>query len=385
MADPLPTNVRRMGWISFFTDACSELVYPIYPLFLTETLKAPVTALAAIEGTAIAVASLLKAWSGIRSDVSGRRVGWIRAGYFLGNIGKPLTALAPTWGVVFAIRIADRIGKGLRTSPRDALLANSMPADEQGRAFGFQRAMDMAGATVGILGAALLVWLLPGQYRTIFLIAAVPGLIAVGLTWMLHDPPPGEARVKAVAPIRSLPKSFLPILAVSALYGFAASSDALLLLRASGMGFDALGVVGLYAMANLIASLGAYPAATWSDRIGRKRLLAAGWAIYGLVYVGLAASGFWLAPWLFAAYGVQLALTEGAVRAWAVDEVSPEARGTALGLFHATVGLSALAGNLAVGLVWDQAGASPALLISAAASLLACLGLFVLPSGRTRR
>jgi MFS family permease len=242
--------------------------------------------------------------------------------------------------------------------------------------------MDMAGATVGILSAALLVWLLPGQYRTIFLIAAVPGLIAVGLTWMIHDDSPGEARVQALAPLRSLPRSFLPTLAVSALYGFAASSDALLLLRASGMGFDALAVVGLYAIANLIASLGAYPAAVWSDRVGRKRLLALGWTIYGFVYLGLAYGGFWFAPWLFAAYGVQLALTEGTVRAWAVDEVPRETRGTALGLFHATVGLSALAGNLAVGRVWDRQGPSQALLISAAASLLACLALFALPSGR---
>jgi MFS family permease len=384
----LPPLVIKLGWISFFTDACSELVYPLYPIFLVQVLKAPVASLAAMEGAAVAVASLLKAWSGIRTDRTGRRVVWIRWGYFLGNIGKPLTALAPSWQVVFGIRIADRVGKGLRTSPRDALLAGAVPEADGGRAFGYQRSMDTAGATVGVLLAALLVTIIPGQYRTIFLVAAIPGLLAVALTFLLTDPPVDATKPKptSVVPIRELPRGFWPVLGISAVFGFASSSDTLLLLRAANLGLGDVHVILLYALINFIAVVGAYPFGVLSDRLGRKKILLVGWLMYAGVYFGLASGSAGWVPFLFAAYGLQLGLTDGVVRAWISDHAPSSVKGTAMGLYHATVGIMALLGNLAAGWVWDRFGAADGLRVSGYAALGACvlLGLYGIKTSRQK-
>jgi len=386
---PLPAVVKRLGWVSFCTDVASEMVYPVVPLFLASALGAPAVALGVIEGVAEAVVSLMKGWSGWQSDRMGKRVPFIRLGYGLAVLSKPLLALAFAWPMVFLARGVDRLGKGLRVSARDALVADAVDPRIVGRAYGYGRSMDTLGAMVGALVAVCLLWLLPGGYRAIFLLATVPGLITVWLTLGLRE-------AKHLAPVsgthsprpclrealRAQPESYWRTLVPLSLFALANSSDAFLLLRAHNLGLTDIETVLAYALFNLVYAVSAYPLGTLSDRLGRWPMLCCGWILYAGVYLGMGhatVSSLW---WLFPVYGLYMGLTDGASKALIAVQTEPSTRGVAIGLFQMTTGLMTLCGSILAGILWDIAGPSSAFLLGAVAALAALAALFVLAPWR---
>lgn len=384
MVARLPRQVWQLGWISFFADIASEMAYPILPLFLKGALRAPASALGVIEGIPEAVVSFMKGWSGWQSDRLGRRVPFIRWGYGLSAVGKPLIAFATAWPMVLFSRSLDRLGKGLRTTARDALIVDCAGREQLGRAFGLHRGMDTAGALVGVLLTYLLLVFLPGEYRLIFLLAAIPGLFSVWLTFRLREraaraPEPPEPEPETETPIaaplertRFRPSSgYYRALGLSLVFGLANSSDAFLILRASDLGLAASTTVLAYALYNVSYTLVSYPAGALSDRVGRYRVLGAGWLLYAGVYLGFSGSSS-LAVWpLFAVYGIYMGMTQGVTKALVADHAPPEHRGTALGMFFMASGLVTLLGNVGMGLVWDCFGAEVALRAAAGVALLA--------------
>lgn len=379
----LPKRVWVLGWISFFADVASEMVYPIIPIFLTTVLKAPATALGAIEGFAEAIVSFMKGWSGWHSDRTGKRLPYVRWGYGLSAVGKPLLGLATAWPTVFLARSTDRLGKGLRTSARDALIADAVDRSIYGRAFGLHRAMDTAGAFVGGLLAIVLLLLLPDNLRAIFFVAALPGLASVVLTFALREPelPAATHAEKADQgtfaqlreTLREMPPAYWRAVTITLLFGLANSSDTFLLLRANQVFQEgnplgarlaalspetaALIVTTLaYTLYNITYVATSYPAGLLSDRIGRWRVLAAGFVLYAGVYSGFAfanSSSIWM---LFALYGVYAGLTNGVGKALVADHAPSHARGTAIGFFTMASGGITLAGNVVAGLLWDFVG-----------------------------
>lgn len=379
----LPAVVRRLGWVSFWLDVASEMIYPLVPLFLASVLHAPGLALGLIEGVAEGSLAMFTALAGLQSDRVRRRVPFIRAGYAISVLAKPLLALAYSWPVVLVLRALDRFGKGLRTAPRDALIADATEPAQRGAAFGFHRAMDTSGAFVGVLLALLLMSWLPGQYRAIFALTAIPGVVAVALTMLVREP----SSTTVAAPIarggvRELGASFWRIAAVLWLFALANSSDAFLLLRAKDVGFADTQVVWGYALMTLTYAASAFPAGRLSDRFGRAPVIAAGWAIYALVYgafAWLAAPALWLG---FAVYGAYLGLTQGVATAWVADHAPRELRGTAQGVYRFGLGVALLASSTLAGWLWDAVDPSAPFVFGSGAALLA-LGL--LPFAAHRR
>ncbi len=414
-ADRLPRAVRVLGWVSFFADISSEMAYPLLPLFVVGALHAPATTLGLIEGLAAVLIAVLAFWSGRSSDRTRRRLPAVRWGYGLPVVGKALIALATGWPVVLAGRLVDRVGKGLRGSPRDALIADATPAAMRGRAFGFHRAMDTAGACVGGLLSAGLLMLLTDDgtapasvLRLIFGVAATLGIAAFALTWLLREAPPVGAMTPAHGPtavaaaarpaaaagsvVAAWPadsavsrRAFAVTLAVLAVFAVANSSDAFLLLRASGLGLSPQAVVLAWTGANLVYALLAYPVGRLSDRVGRWLPLSLGWALYAAVYVAFAfaddaGSESSLAAWcLLAVYGAHLALVDGVSKALLTDIAAPARRGALLGMAAMVTGLASLVGSVAAGWLWDASGPRAALLLGAGAAVLA---LLLLPLAR---
>ena len=337
----LPRAVVTLGWISLFTDVASEMLYPVAPLFLTAALGVPVVAVGIVEGAAEALVSVLKGLSGWHSDRIGRRLPYIRWGYGLSAAAKPFMALAFSWPAVLLARAADRLGKGLRTSARDAFIADAVDPAHGGRAYGFHRMMDTAGALAGVLLAAGLLALLPGQYRLVFLASALPGLAAVGLTLRLREsrkqPPCASANPSPrpdAGSLAGLPSAYWMALGPLMLFAFANSSDALLILRARDLGLTDVQCILAYALFNLVYALCAYPLGALSDRMGRWPLLMAGWTVYAGVYLGFALldpAALW---WLFPLYGLFMAANEGVGRALIRDRIPDGRQGAAMGLFH---------------------------------------------------
>ena len=379
----LGRNVVALAAVSFLTDASSEMIYPLLPLFLTGVLGAGATALGAIEGAAESTAAFLKLGSGWWSDRLRRRKPLVVLGYALATALRPLVGLARAPAQVLAIRLGDRVGKGIRTSPRDALIADSTPPETRGRAFGFQRAGDHAGAVVGPLVAfALLRWAgMP--LREVFLWSAVPGVLSVLLLVVaVRETPRAAPERSAATPAADLhaplPRRFWAVLAVILLFALGNSSDAFLLLRAAQLGVAAPLIPVLWALLHLVKALASTPGGALSDRLGRKPLLIAGWALYALVYLGLgAARAEWQVWALFAAYGVHFGLTEGVEKALVADLVPAARRGTAFGWYNLTLGLGALPAALLFGFVWDRAGAPAAFGLGAALALAAAAGIAV--------
>jgi MFS family permease len=291
--------------------------------------------------------------------------------------------------MVFAARIIDRSGKGLRTTARDAMIADAAPPAIAGRAYGFHRAMDTAGAIVGVSLSMGLLALLPGAYRTIFLLAALPSLVAVWFTFRLKD----KGWEKEAAPprrplresLRGLPRSYWRALALLSLFALANSTDALLLLRTRDLGFSDIQVIGAYVLFNMVYAATAYPAGIVSDRVGRWRIMLGGWTVYALTYFGFALSGpgwIWV---LFPVYGLYMGLTEGVGKAIIASGLPTERRGTAMGFFLMLTGLLSLLGNLAAGLAWDLIGPRAPFLMGGALALLAVAAALVLPRGGPAR
>lgn len=379
----LGRNVIALGVVSFFTDMSSEMIYPLLPVFLTTTLGASAGMLGAIEGAAESTASLLKLASGWWSDRVGKRKPLVVAGYGIASIARPLIAVAQSAGQVLAIRLADRFGKGIRNAPRDALIADSVDPSIRGKAFGFHRAADHAGAVIGPLIAFVLLQWLGFELRTVFLLAIIPGIFAmVAVVGFVREtaaaPPPGSAATPRddAAPV---PRSFWAYLGVILLFTLGNSTDAFLLLRASQLGVPVALLPILWATLHVVKSAASTHGGGLSDKIGRAPTLIAGWTIFALVYVGFGvATQQWHAWALFVVYGLFFALTEGTERALVAD-FSGAKRGTAFGWFHLTVGLGALPASVLFGLVWDRAGASTAFYMGAALAALAALGIAIIP------
>ncbi|HEU4995113.1 MAG TPA: MFS transporter [Gemmatimonadaceae bacterium] len=391
---PLGRNVIALTAVSFFTDVSSEMIYPLLPVFLTSTLGASAGMLGLIEGAAESTASLLKLASGWWSDRVRRRKPLVVFGYTLASFTRPLVAAAQSASQVLAIRLVDRVGKGIRNSPRDALIADSVDPAARGRAFGFHRAGDNAGGVVGPLVAfAMMQWFGLGM-RTVFWLAVIPAVFAVFTVIVFvqesrHDTRPdggadsgadGGANGGADGSTVVLPRSFWAYLGVLLIFTLGNSTDAFLLLRANQLGVPVALAPILWMTLNLVKSLSSTHGSGLSDRIGRMPTLLMGWGVYALVYLGFAfASAAWHAWALFCAYGLFFALTEGTERALVADYVPAVRRGTAFGWFNLTVGLGMLPASLLFGLVWDRLGAHGAFIMGAALAGLAAAGLAFVP------
>lgn len=399
----LPRPVILLGWVSFFADVSSEMIYPLMPLFIVGVLGATTTVLGGIEGAAAAVVAFLGAWAGFRSDRRRKRVPYVRWGYGLPVLGKAMIAIAFAWPMVLAGRLVDRVGKGLRGSPRDALIADATDESIRGRAFGFHRAMDTAGAMVGVLLSAGLVWWFIGTprapakdalenlppmqsagdgFRLVFGISAVLALISLAITFLVRESEPQTTSTRPQATGRAdgrvLSSSYWRTVSLLVIFTLGNSSDAFLLLRASEVSLTPWAVVLAYALYNVTYALLSYPAGIVSDRLGRWRVMALGWAIYAVAYLGFAytnAVGIWF---ILPLYGVYMALTDGVSKALVVDHARRERRGTALGVYYMLIGLASVVANLFVGLVWHHYGATPALCLGAGCAGLALILIPVL-------
>jgi MFS family permease len=405
----LPEGVWALGWVSFLSDVASDMIFPLLQDFLTRVLGAGPAALGLIEGVAEATASLMKAVSGWWSDRTRRRKPIVVAGYSIAAAARPLVGLASSWLQVLAIRFADRVGKGIRTSPRDALLADLVPAGERGRAYGLQRAMDNAGALVGpLLAAALLRFFLEDE-RQIFLLAAIPGALAVAvLVWRVRETPrevrrldlppsprpspPSSVHVSPAGEIRGergaapsgrsargnnrLPRRLRVAIAIFVLFTLASATDAFLLLRARDVGVPLWQIPLLWAMFNGLKAAAGVPGGILADRLGRVRAILAGWVVYAVSYVGFALVSGPAPLWgLFAFYSLFYALTEGAERALVADLAPSTLRGRAFGAFHASVGLAALPASVLFGVLWKAFGPAAAFFTGAALAVLAAAAL----------
>lgn len=366
----LPRNIWVLTGGSFLTDISSEMIVHLIPLFLANILGVRTVTIGLIEGVAETTASLLKVFSGRYSDKLGQRKWLTVAGYGLSTVAKPFLVLANSWTAVFAVRFTDRVGKGIRTAPRDALVADSIEPEHRGLAFGLHRAGDTAGAAIGLLTAFIVVWLAQGSdmtlqtatFRTLVWISVIPAVLAVLLLVVGIREVPAQEGKKAPKSLawHDLGRPFKQFLFVVALFTLGNSADAFLVLRAQERGLSVLGVMALLVAFNLIYAVISGPASALSDKIGRRRLLVAGWLLYVLLYAGFAlAQTGWQMGLLFAAYGVYYGLTEGSAKAFVADLVQPEQRGTAYGFYNAAVGVMALPASLLAGLLWQGVGRWP--------------------------
>lgn len=369
-------NVIFMGLTSFLTDTTSKMIYSIMPMFLM-SLGASKTQLSLIEGIAESTASLLKAMSGWWSDRIGRNKPFMIIGYAFTAVMSPLFSLAANPLQVLAIRFTERVGKGIRTAPRDSLVAASSSEGTKGRSFGFHKAMDNSGAILGPLLAAALLARLPGQFRTVFLIAGIPAALGlVCLIAFVREARSDRPKLTAKLSLRSFPKRYYFFLAIVFVFTLGNSTDALLLVKASEVGIAQAMVPVVYLLFNGMSVLFAVPAGMLSDKIGRERLIIFGYLLYALVYLGfgITRSPAWVVA-LFVAYGVYSASTDGVQKALVTDIVDENMRGTGLGLYNFLVGITLLPASLIAGVLYDRVGSGApfyfgAMMAFAAAALL---------------
>jgi MFS family permease len=385
----LGRNVVALAAVSFLTDVASDMTYPLLPVFLATVLGASATSVGAIEGAAETTAALLKLASGWWSDRVSRRKPLVVAGYTIASVIRPLIGLSQSVGQVLGIRVADRVGKGIRSSPRDALIADSVDPAIRGRAFGFHRAADNAGAVVGpLLAFALLRW--GGiPLRTVFLLTAIPGALAVlMLLFAVREVPRAAPPRDAAGPAdlkTPLGRPFWAYLGVLLLFTLGNSTDAFLLLRAGQLGVPMALIPILWAMLHVVKSGASTPGGILSDRVGRKPLIVAGWLVYAAVYFAFGrAWQTWHAWALFAVYGLYFGLTEGVEKALVADLVPGGRRGAAFGWYNLTLGIGALPASLLFGFLWDRWSSTAAFDFGALVALTAAAGLAVVVPGRRR-
>jgi MFS family permease len=376
-------NVFRLGIVSFFTDISSEMIYPLVPIFLTETLGAPRAIVGVIEGVAESTASVFRVLSGWLSDKVGKRKPFVLIGYVLSALAKVFLAVAFHWPVVLLARVGDRFGKGLRSSPRDALIAQWTAPSVRGRGFGFHRAADTAGAVFGPLAALALLALIGEKYRAIFAFALVPAVLAVVmLRGVSERAPASEERESQPRPrLRDFGGAYYVFLAISLIFALGNSSDVFIILRARNLGLGVSEAVLAYVLYNLVYALLSMPAGIASDRLGRRGVITGGFAIFAAVYFGFALVNTGAYVWLlFAVYGIYMALTEGVGRALVTDFVGAQWRGTALGLYQGGMGLMILLSSVLAGVLWDQVGpAAPFFVGGSTAALAFVLAALLLP------
>jgi MFS family permease len=364
----LPRNVWVMSATSLLNDISSEMLLNLIPFFLANILGVRTAVIGLIEGVAETTASLLKIYFGALSDRFGKRKPFAVIGYALSAVTKPLLYFASTWGWVLGVRVADRIGKGIRTAPRDALIADSIDDKQRGLAFGLHRAADTLGAFLGLGIATFIVWRTQAQasllsldtFKLIVLVSIIPGVLGVLVLASGAREVTGTGtgvEVKRLS-LNEMDPRFKYFLFVLVLFTLGNSSDAFILLRGQERGLSILQVMGMSLTFNAIYTVFAGPLGAWSDQVGRRRLMLGGWLAYGLVYLGFAFSKTGWQIWaLFALYGLYYAATEGAAKALVADLVPQAQRGTAYGLFNAAIGITVLPASLIAGLLWQGLGA----------------------------
>lgn len=384
----LDRNVIALAAVSFFTDVSSEMIYPLIPTFLSVVLGASASAVGIVEGAAESTAALLKLASGWISDRTRRRKPLVLWGYGIAGIARPLIAFAQSVGQVVAIRVTDRVGKGIRTSPRDALIADSVDPSMRGRAFGVHRAGDNAGAMIGPLIAFALLRMSDIPLRSVFLLSAIPALCAMlVLAVGVHDKP-HSAREAAKTKLdgEGLSGRFWAVIGVVLLFTLGNSTDAFLLLRAAQLGVPVALAPLLWAMLSAVKSFSNIPFGALSDRVGRKPLIVAGWLLYAVVYLLFGrASAPWEAWALFAAYGVYFGLTEGVQAALISDLVPATRRGAAFGWYNLALGLGALPASLIFGAIWDHVSSTAAFTFGAALAGAAAIGIALVAPAQQQR
>jgi MFS family permease len=364
----LPRNVWIMSATSLLNDISSEMLLNLIPFFLANILGVRTAVIGLIEGIAETTASLLKVYFGALSDRFGKRKPFAVAGYALSALTKPFLYFASAWGWVLGVRVADRIGKGIRTAPRDALIADSIDDKQRGLAFGLHRAADTLGAFLGLGIAAFIVWRTQAQavllslntFKLIVLASIVPGVL--GVLVLLFGAMEISGISKSTSPmtlsLKAMDPRFKYFLFVLVLFTLGNSSDAFILLRGQERGLSILQVMGMSLTFNAIYTVFAGPLGAWSDQVGRRRLILGGWLAYGLVYLGFSFSKTGCQVWaLFGLYGLYYAATEGAARALIADLVPSAQRGSAYGLYNAAVGITVLPASLIAGLLWQGLGA----------------------------
>ena len=407
LSSKLPRAVWLLGWVSLATDAATELVYPLLPFFLVRVLHAGAVSLGVIEGAAEATNSLLKIWAGRVADRSSRKRPLVLVGYGISSVARPFIALTTTWMQVLTVRVFDRVGKGVRSAPRDAMLANWATPTTRGRVYGFHRGMDHTGAIIGPTLASIFLFFYPEQYRLLFGLTIIPGALAVALIFLVPEADPARlatsAKATMVKPSLSLrpgkpdaptapttvgsaplPPSFKRFMLVLALFTLGNSSDAFLLLRLT----DAAGTVRfvplMWAALHVVKASVSMAAGSWSDRVGRRTVITIGWLVYAVVYAGFALSTSIVAlfSW-FLLYGFYFGFAEGTERALVADLAPAERRGFTFGIYNAVTGVGALAASVLFGLVWTAYGATAAFGLGAALALVATVLLFVVVPART--
>ncbi len=395
----LNPNIFFLGLVSFLTDVSSEMIFTLLPLFLANIVGAAAVVIGFIEGLAESTASLIRIFSGWLSDRLGKRKPLAIVGYGLSTMAKPFMYVATTWGVVLGVRFTDRLGKGIRTAPRDALVADSVATEERGKGFGFHRAMDTSGAALGIAAAAVVVFLLQSgslelvrnTYQWLVLIGIIPAVLALFMFFFVREPrskPNGQGMshlkmnrsdIDPHDTKTSFDDRFKLFLGVMFLFTLGNSSDAFLILRAQNLGNCVFHILLMLILFNTVYSIVSIPAGILSDSLGRRRVMALGWLVYVVTYMGFAlASVSWQIWLLFAFYGAYYGLAEGAARAFVADIVPEDKRGTAYGLFHGVVGITLLPASVIAGWLWQVISPAAPFYFGGGLAFLAMIGLLLL-------
>src|SRR6266404_1712981 len=393
----LPRNVFAISLVSLLNDASSEIIYPLLPIFLSLTLGASPGVVGLIEGAAESISSLLKLFAGYFSDRQGKRKSFVVFGYVLSSFVRPVLAFAVNWYEVLAVRLSDRVGKGIRSAPRDAMIADTVRVEERGLAFGFHRAMDHTGAVAGPLLGYLLVLLFAvdrnapsaGEFKKIFLAASIPAIAAVAVAAFYvrevkHKRRADDVVVPAVKlSLQGFDSNFKRFLFIVALFTLSNSSDAFLLLRARMAGVSVVAIPLLWATLHVSKVVSSLFGGDLSDRLGRRRLIVSGWILYAAVYAGFAfVSNAWSVWILFIIYGIYFGFAEGAEKALVADLVPPEKRGTAYGLYNLAFSITVLPASILMGALWDWRGPQTAFVVSAILGSTAALLLLLLVKTR---
>jgi MFS family permease len=386
----LPTGVWILGGVSLLNDMATESIYPLLPFFLTTVLGAGAVSLGIIEGAAEAVSSVLKIVSGRLSDRWRRRKPIVVAGYGVSAIARPFIGLAGSWATVFVLRFIDRVGKGIRGAPRDAMLADLASATNRGRVYGFHQAMDHIGAILGPLLATAFLVSYPSRYRMLFALTAIPGALTLLLLWFAREPKQtavSAADQRVDIPITALPSPLFRYFIVLSIFTLGNSTDAFLLLRLTEAAGGPRFIPLMWAALHVVKTVFSVAGGTASDRFGRRKLIAIGWTVYAVVYAGFAfSSSLWTLITWFMIYGVYYGCVEGTERALIADFALPSQKGTAFGIYNAVSGLGALVSSVVFGVLWNKFGAAVAFGSGAALAIVAAILLFVLvppPKPRT--
>lgn len=373
-------QVLILGFVSLFTDFASEMLYPVTPIFLTSVLGAPMAVVGIIEGIAEVTAGFLKGYFGALSDKIGKRSIFIVAGYGISGIVKSFPGFIATVPVVIFSRVVDRIGKGMRTAPRDALLSNYATEETSGAIFGFHRSMDTIGAVLGPLTAILLLGVFSFSYNSIYLVAIIPSVFAIFFTFLVKD-----VKTKSKSSSKKMysefwktsPAQYKQFLILFTLFSFANSSDVFLILKSKNVTHSDITSILGYIFYNLIYALSSFPLGIASDKIGKKKMLSIGMVMFSVVYLGFALNkDFYLVWVLFAMYGIYAAATEGISKAWVSDLISSEFRGSAIGLLTMLSSMAVMLGSFCAGILWDKFGSELPFIISSVVALIVAVILF---------